>query len=403
MQIHQPEEYGMSSECLERINKYMEREIGDNRLPGVLTLVQRRGKVVHHSMHGLMDIEAEKPMQEETLFRIYSMTKPIASIALMMLHEEGYFLLHEPIAKYIPAFAETKVFSHHTVMGPKFVEQDPPITIFHLLTHTAGLSYGFLFDHPLEEMYREMEEKGEIFQHSQTLQSSIERIAQVPLLFQPGTQWRYSYATDVIGYLVEVISGVAFADFLQERIFEPLAMVDTAFHVEEDKLERLMQIYTSEALYNPTIVENTPLVSDVAIPTQSPSGGGGLISSTADYLRFCNMLLNGGELDGVRLISPKTLERMTTNAIPTSHFPLAIGTELYGYGFGLGFRVMMDLGHANGLGSVGEYGWAGIAKTFFMIDPKEELIAMMMTQYLPAADYPLRTMFPSLVYQAIVE
>jgi len=402
MQVYPPEESGMSGERLQRINQYIDDEIGDNRLPGVLTLIQRRGKIVHHSLHGLMDLEAGKAMQADALFRIFSMTKPITSLALMMLVEEGRLMLHDPVAKYIPAFAQTRVFSHFVATGPKLVEQDPPMTVFNLLTHTAGLGYGLILDHALEPLFLELREKQAIFRRDQSLQATIERIAQMPLLFQPGRQWHYSYATDVLGYLVQVISGMPFAGFLRERILQPLGMVDTGFHVPPDKLDRLMQIYTSEALYDPFIPEHVMLLGDVTTPTQSPSGGAGLVSSAADYLRFCNMLLNGGELDGVRLVSPKTIQRMTTNAVPASLFPLSTSGEMFGYGFGLGFRVMMDVGRANGLGSAGEFGWAGAAKTYFLIDPQEELIALLLTQYLPIEEYRIRMLFSNLVYQAIV-
>ena len=400
--VHTAEEVGMSSERLAKLRSYLESEVAGDRLPGIIALAQRRGKIVHHSLHGKMDIEAGRPMQADTLFRIYSMTKPIVSIALMMLHDEGKLQLHDPVSRYIPSFAKTKVYSHISENQPRFVDQDPPMTIFHLLTHTAGLTYGGDPWHPVDKLFQESAEKNGFFRRDMPLSELIEHFADLPLSFQPGSSWQYSVASDAAGYLVQVISGLPLADFFKERIFAPLGMADTDFHVPPEKAHRLASIYGSQASGEPLLIDPQKVANgDVREPTLSPSGGGGLVSTTADYLRFANMLLNGGELDGARIVSPMTIKRMTTNAVPRERLPLRIGIERYGYGFGLGFRVMVDVGRANGYSSPGEYGWAGAASTHFVIDPQEELITLMMTQMWSLEPHRPRSIFPNLAYQAI--
>ena len=403
MEIHNPEDVDMSVERLGRITQSMMEFVRDNQLPGIMALVQRKGKVVYFGKYGLMDIEAGKPMQEDALFRIYSMTKPIVSVALMMLYEEGRLSLTDPVAKYIPAFAGTKVYAGSTPLGPTLIDANPPITIHHLLTHTAGLSYGWFFDTPVEDLYRQI--IPQIFRRSQTLEDTVNRIAELPLVFQPGTQWRYSYATDVVGHVVQVIADMPLAEFLEARIFKPLGMVDTGFHVPAEKVDRLAQIYGSEKLYNPVPLkpDEVGLIGDVTIPTQCPSGGGGLISTLGDYLNFCNCLLKNGQYEGGRLLGRKTLEWMTSDHISRQLRPLKIGAWELDVGFGLGFRVATSLGEARSLTSAGEYGWAGAAQTYFWIDPAEEFIGLMMTQHMPIDPYPVQERFKNLAYQAIVD
>ncbi len=401
MEIYSPEEVGMSSQRLARISPLMEQFVKDNQLPGILTLVQRKGKVVHVGKYGMMDMEMGKPMQEDALFRIYSMTKPIVSVALMMLYEEGRFSLKDPVAKFIPAFSRTKVYAGSTFLGPRLVDQDPAITLHHLLTHTAGLSYGWFFDSPVEDLYRQLIPN--IFQRSQSLAEVVDRIAELPLLFQPGTQWRYSYAADVLGHVVQVIADQPLADFLEERIFKPLGMTDTGFYVPAEKLNRLAQIYTSEKLYDPIALKpnEVGLIGDVTAPTKCPSGGGGLISTLRDYLSFCECLINQCRYEGGRLLSRKTLDWMTADHIPAQLKPIKIGPKTLDHGFGLGFRVTSALGEARALTSVGEYGWSGAAQTYFWIDPAEDFIGLMMTQHMPFEDYPVQERFRNLSYQAI--
>ncbi len=403
MQITSPEEIGLSSKRLERITPYMEDLVRDNRLPGVLTLVQRHGKIAHLGKFGSMNIEAGKLMQEDALFRIYSMTKPITSVAIMLLLEEGRFNLFDPVSNFIPAFAKTKVCVGSGVMGLQLVDQQPVMNLQHLLTHTSGLSYGSFFDSPVEELYRQSGRNA--FTRADQLQDMVESIAEIPLVFQPGTNWRYSVATDVLGYIVQVVSGMPLADFLKERIFKPLGMVDTSFTVPADKVNRLAQIYTSEALYDirPVPPNAVPGVGDVTEPTVSPLGGAGLVSSLSDYLAFCNCMLNKGIYEGGRLLSRKTVEWMTANHIPDSLMPISMGVEQRDHGFGLGFRVTTHLGQARRLSSVGEFGWGGLANTYFWIDPAEDFIGLMMTQHLPTSPYVANDIFRNLAYQAIAD
>ena len=400
MKLYRPEEVGMSSERLARIPSVMEQYVKGNQMPGIMTLVQRKGKLVHLGKYGLMDIEAKKPLQEEVLFRIYSMTKPIVSVALMMLYEEGRLSLDDPVSKFIPAFAKTKVYAGSMPLGLKLVDQDPLITVHHLLTHTAGLSYGWFFDTPVEDRYREL--LPNIFLRNQTLEEVVDQIAGLPLVSQPGTQWRYSFAHDAIGLVVQVIADMPLAEFLEARIFKPLGMMDTAFHVPPDKLNRLAQIYKSEKLYGPIPIkpDEVPL-GDVTVSTQCPSGGGGLVSTLGDYLAFCNCLIQNGKYEGGRLLGRKTLAWMTSDHIPGHLKPLRIGPTELDHGYGLGFRVVTSLGETRVLTSVGEYGWSGAANTYFWVDPPEEFIGIMMTQHMPVEPYPVQERFKTLAYQAI--
>jgi CubicO group peptidase (beta-lactamase class C family) len=401
MQTHAPESVGIDSRRLERIDTYIQDAVQNDRLPGIMTLVQRRGKVVQVGKYGKMDIEAGRAMEEDALFRIYSMTKPVTSVAAMMLFEEGRLNVTDPVSKYIPAFKKTKVYDGMGVLGMKLVEQQPEMTIHHLLTHMAGLSYGWFFDSPVEELYRQGFPS--VFHREQPLKDVIEKLAEIPLLFQPGTQWRYSVATDVLGYVVQVVADMPLADFFQERIFKPLGMMDTDFYVPAEKCGRLAQVYTSAKLYDPIPIppEDVGLIRDVTLPTHCPSGGGGLISTLADYLSFCECLLHGGKYEGGRLLSRKTIEWMTANHIPDALMPMKAGLDTIDHGFGLGFRVTTSLGMKRRLSSVGEYGWGGAAKTYFLIDPAEALVLVMMTQHMPVEIYPMQEMFTNLAYQAI--
>ena len=402
MNVYPAEDVGMSSARLGRINDYLEREIAEKKLPGMIVAAQRRGKVIHYSTQGLMDIEAGRPMEADALFRIYSMTKPIISLAIMMLHDEGRLQLHDPVAKYIPGIGKMKVFSHVSDRAPQFVGQDPPMTVFHLLTHMSGFPSGNDPFHLADRLFQESSESHGFYHRDMSLERLIDHFCDLPLKFQPGGGWNYGVSTDVLGYLLQVIADMPLADFLKRKIFAPLGMIDTAFHVPQEKVQRLAQIYNSDGACDPQLIAPEDVaLGDVRKPTRCPSGSGGLVSSTSDYLRFANMLINGGELDGARIVSPMTIKRMTANAVPRAYLPLKAGVERYGYGFGLGFRVMLDLGQANGYSSLGEYGWAGAAATYFVIDPREELVILLMTQNWSAQPYPPRSIVPNLVYQAI--
>jgi CubicO group peptidase (beta-lactamase class C family) len=401
LQLHTPESAGMDSARLARIDAIMGEFTQDDRLPGIMTLVQRRDKVVHLGRYGKMDIEAGRAMEEDALFRIYSMTKSIVSVAVMTLVDAGRLSLEEPVATFIPAFGKTKVYDGMDGTSLRLVEQQTPMKVYHLLTHTAGLSYGYN-DSPVEAFYRTV--VPEVYKRERTLEDVIETIAGIPLRFQPGTQWRYSIAIDVLGYLVQVAAGMPLEDYLRERIFEPLGMVDTGFVVPAAQVGRLTQLYRSAALYRPTIVpaEEFGNVQDVTKPTRSPAGGGGLVSTLADYLAFCNCLLHGGKYEGGRLLSRKTVEWMTSNHIPAWMLPLKMGNgEAQDYGFGMGFRVITPLMGTHSQYSVGAYGWQGGCGTYFLIDPAEDMILLLMTQHMPGEPYLPHDRFRNLVYQAI--
>ncbi|MCZ6679929.1 MAG: serine hydrolase [Candidatus Poribacteria bacterium] len=391
-----PEDVGLSSTRLQRISPVMQRYVDDGKLAGVMTMVARRGKVVHFEKFGMMDIEGNKPMEFDTIFRIYSMTKPITSVAIMMLYEEGHFQLDDPVSEFIPAFKNMKVFNGTTENGIELVNAKREMTIRDLLAHTSGLTYGW-GDGPVDQMYQKALKQ--IFERREgTLKDMVRKLSLIPLIHHPGTAWQYSVSTDVLGYLVEVISGMPLDQFFAERIFQPLKMVDTGFYVLKDKIGRFAANYRPEA-DNPLKAIDPPATSRFSAgqPTFF-SGGGGLVSTASDYVRFCQMLLNGGELDGVRLLGRKTVELMTANHL--SSYSDSFGRK--GSGFGLGFQVVTDAAESGQLWSTGTYRWGGAAATAFWIDPKEELIGVLMTQ-LMSNPYPLRPQFHTLTYQAIVD
>ena len=397
-----PESVGFSSERLGRINKMMQGYIDQGKLASGLTMLARQGETFHFEPYGVLDIESGAPVQRDTLFRIYSMTKPITSAAVMMLYEEGHFSLDDPVGKFIPELASLKVYDGMGETGMRLVDQDRPITIRHLLTHTSGLSYGFHQDSPIEAMYRE----ANITDPDSTLKEMAEKLGKLPLVTQPGTKWRYSNATDVLGYLVEVVSGVPFDHYLQDNILDPLGMEDTSFYVAEENLDRLATVYGASP--NGRIV---PLDNEMVNRQRRPhtlfSGGGGLVATGADYMRFCQMLLNGGVLGDERLLAPKTVELMRSNHLTDDLKPFAVGqsnaSDTKGCGFGLGFRVVMDIAQHGIIGSNGIYSWGGAASTVFWIDPEEDLVAILLTQFMPSSYYPLRREFQIATYQALVE
>ena len=402
MQVIAPEAVGMSSQRLSQIKRKLQGYVDRKQVAGFVTLVARDVEVVHYETCGYRDAEEMLPMEGDTIFRIYSMTKPITSIALMMLYERGKFHLVEPVSRYIPAFGKTKVLSEYGYMGPKLVPQNPPMTIHHLLTHTAGLSYGFHYDTPIEDMYRNSIFRSE----TATLEEKITGMAELPLRFQPGSAWNYSIATDVCGYLVQVLADMPFEDFLEEQIFRPLGMVDTAFHVPTEKLERFAKLYQhniQDGSFHE--YEGSPHIPwhDYTQPASAPSGGGGLVSTISDYWQFANMLLQEGELDDVRIIGRKTLEFMTQNHLKPELLPMAIGlAQIAGRGFGLGFDVVMDPAPTGVLNSVGNYGWSGAAATNFWVDPQEQLVGIIMTQLMDNMLL-FQQDFRALTYQALVD
>lgn len=385
-----PEEAGLASDRLNRIKPVMQSYVDENKLPGLITMVARQGKIVHFEKYGMMDLD--KPMQLNTIFRIASMSKPITSVAVMILYEEGHFQLDDPIAKYIPEFKDLKVFSTKDKDGIHLEDQIRPMTIRDLLIHTSGLTYGIFGNTVVDSMYRSAN------LWAGTLKEMVQELSEIPLLYQPGTKWNYSFSTDVLGYLVEEVSGKSFDKFLKEKIFEPLKMKDTDFYVPKEKINRCSAIY-GVSDNNGIKVISKP---DTSIISRSPkffSGGGGLFSTASDYMIFAQMLLNQGEINGVRLLGRKTVELMTENHLSEGLMSLA-GRP--GSGFGLGFSVVTDVPKTQTLGSVGEFGWAGIYNTYFSIDPKEKLIWILMTQFSPFSFYPVNKEFNVLVYQAIV-
>jgi CubicO group peptidase (beta-lactamase class C family) len=398
MNIVSPEAVGFSSARLARINTVMQRYVDQRKLAGMVTLVARRGQVVHLETCGMADIESDSPMRRDTLFRIYSMTKPITSAAVLMLFEEGQFQLSDPIADFIPAFGDVKVLDNSAGSGVRYVDPVRPISIRDLLTHTAGLSYGFDENVYIDYLYRERVYSLRQNGADPTLEELIGAIAKLPLAHQPGSAYRYSFATDVLGLLVQAVAGMPFEEFLRQRIFEPLGMVDTGFHVPSEQIGRFAANYGPDQEHGLAVVD-APATSQFARPTRAPSGGGGLVSSIGDYLRFAQMLLNQGELDGVRLLGRKTVELMASNHLSAGVHPF---DEAHN-GFGLGVSVLLDPAQAQNLGSVGSFGWGGAANTKFWIDPREELIGILMLQFMPNDTYPVGPNFRTLVYQALVD
>jgi CubicO group peptidase (beta-lactamase class C family) len=404
------ERTGMSAERLARIDPAMQAYIDRGVYAGISTIVARRGEIAHQGRYGLRDIEAGLPMTEDTIFRLYSMTKPIVCTALMTLFEEGKFHLSDPIAKYLPAFARVKVREPDGSLS----EPKRPMTVRDAMSHTSGLAYNFVDNSPVCREYA----KARIWDPKVSLADAIEDLAQFPLICHPGSRWFYSVGIDVAARLIEVISKRELRDFLNERIFEPLAMTDTAFEAPQAKRNRLAAIYgrpdllvTSDAVVSGhrQWLEGVNERRDVSatypvdMPATFQRGGHGLFSTAGDYFRFAQMLANGGELDGVRVLGRKTLEFMHTNVIAPELLPLETGgMPIPGYGYGLGSRVALDVAQTGAPTSVGEFGWSGAAKTYYWVDPTEQIVGLFMTQSMLSFDAPdleLR----ALAYQAIVD
>lgn len=398
------EAVGMSSTRLGRIPAAMRRYVEQGDVVGVITLVARDGRIVSLDSAGYRDKATRSPVGRNTIFRIASMTKPVTSAAAMMLVEEDKLRPDDPVSKYIPVFERMRVRAGR---GDSLVAAERPMTVHDLITHRAGLVYGFIDTSAVGDSYRAAHVTDGVDQSSATQAENVNRLGALPLASQPGQEWRYGLSTDVLGRVVEVASGMSLAEFFRRRIFEPLGMHDTGFRVPDEKLHRLATAYTeSHDSLRPMAA------SDVFLDGRLPmgrfsgpgargsdtffSGGAGLASTAGDYLRFCQMLLNGGVLDGVRLLGPKTVELMSSDA--TGDLTNPLGNS--GIGFGLGFAVVRDLGATGKLGSPGMLSWGGILGTSFWIDPKERLVGVMMTQQFPNADG-LSDTFQTLVYQAV--
>ena len=412
-----PETVGMSSARLTQLDHVMKRRYVDGGyLPGMLTQVYRKGHLVHTGICGHMDLERGKPMREDAIFRIYSMSKPITAVALMMLVEEGLIGLDDIVHSHIPEWKNVGVYSSGM---PSLLPDAPPsflttpvqraMKVVDLATHTSGLTYGFMMRSAVDAAYR----KAKVVDRETPdgLQGMVAQLAQIPLDFSPGTAWNYSVSIDVLGYLVEKLSGMSFGEFLRTRLFDPLGMKDTAFYVPSDDIERFTSCYQPETQGSGLRLQDDGRESIYAKPPMLESGGGGLVSTAHDYLRFCRMMLNGGTLDGVQILSPKTVALFSLNYLPDAReiadmaLPGMFSESGYaGVGFSLGCGVNVNVAKTRLPGSLGEYFWGGAAATAFWIDPKEELTVVFMTQVIgSSARLTLRRDLRTLVYSAMTE
>ncbi len=398
-----PTEAGFSIERLDRITRHLNKNyIEPGKIAGCQTLVARHGHVAYFGSLGQMDRERNRPMAEDTIFRIYSMTKPITSVALMMLYEQGYFQLNDPVYRVIPEWRDQRVYvsGEGATMETRACEW--PMTFRHVLSHSGGLTYG-ASPHPVDQAYRE---HGVSRGERETLRTFVEKLAQVPLRYVPGEQWLYSLSTDVCGYLVEALSGMPFDRYLQEQIFNPLGMHDTSFSVAPEKAGRFAANYQRQPDKSLSLFDDPEKSTYLKTPTFF-SGGGGLTSTTADYFRFCEMLRRGGDLDGARILGPRTIELMTKNHLSGGRdlTEMALGgrseTASEGVGFGLGFAMTLSEVDSGAIGE-GDYYWGGAASTIFWVDPVEDLVAIFMTQLMPSGSFNFRGQLKNIIYSAIV-
>ncbi len=391
--VARAEDVGMSSERLEYMKSYFEGLLDDEETGGFQILISRRGKVIMYENLGLANVEENIPVTDETLFRIYSMTKPVMGVAMMMLYEEGQYSLADPLSKHIPEFAELRVYAGEDGEGNMKLEvmkREP--TIHDLLQHTAGFTYGIFTDTPVDKQYLD----ADMLSNGQTLQNVIDKLAAIPLLYQPGSRWHYSVAVDIQGYLIEKWTGMSVDAFLKERLFGPLGMDQTMAYVRPDKTALLANIYTHSDTGGRELFTGDVYFDFFNAPTAF-SGGAQLISTGDDYWRFCQMLLNGGEFDGTRYLSPLTVEMMSSNRLRD---PASLPN---GEGFGLNFGVVVDNTQTAYPSSNGEYSWTGLASTVFWIDPQEQMVAILLTQYLPYRGNYYNELLHRLVRAAIIE
>ena len=402
--LARPAALGFDAERLARIDRFLaERYVEPGLLPGALLLVARRGELVHKCVLGHASLARNERLQEDTIFRIYSMTKPVTSIALMMLVEEGRIALDDIVAQWIPAWRDLAVYRAGQPGTFATSPVDAPMRVIDLVRHSSGLTYGFQNRTNVDAAYRSL--RLDAFD-AESLEALVEGLGRVPLEFSPGTSWNYSVSTDVVGHLVSLASGLPFDEFVRTRILVPLAMHDTDFHVPEAKAARLAECYVRSAAGSLAPAQ----VGSFLAPPRAPSGGGGLVGTAPDYLRFCEMLRRGGELDGVRLVGPKTLGLMRMNHLPGGKeiadlAPPGMFSEAayQGLGFGLGFAVVTDPARYGVATSPGEFSWGGMASTAFWVDPVEEVCVLFMTQLMPSSSYPVRRELRTMVNAAIVE
>ncbi|HEY5645165.1 MAG TPA: serine hydrolase domain-containing protein [Pseudomonadales bacterium] len=419
-----PESVGLSSERLRRVSGWLGDQITAERLAGASVLVGRRGEVAFFEARGLADQASGRSFDHDTIVRIYSMTKPVTTVAAMMLYEAGAFQLDDPVSKYLPEFAEARVWAGGDAPITRTVPVDNPMTIQHLMTHTSGLTYGFMQTNVVDAAYRTA--KMDFPGGPGTLAEQVEVLAGIPLLCQPGSRWNYSVSIDVLGRLVEVWSGQSLAEFFRDQLFEPLDMADAGFHVAREKHGRFAACYAPLSGGDLSGIGKLPTSGEAARrgglklqdaaegsrflePATLYAGGGGLTASMRDYARFCQMLMNGGALDGARILSPKTIAYMRMNHLPENRDMAGMGQPVWsetsydGIGFGLGWAVVIDPVKARFVTSAGEHHWGGAASTFFWMDPEEELYVILLTQLMPSSTYPIRRELRQRVYQAIVD
>ena len=390
---------------LRRIDTHFQAYVDDGRLTGFQVLVGQHGEVAHSSTYGLADVEAARPVADDTLWRIYSMTKPIVTVAAMLLWEEGLFELTDEVSRIIPSFADVQVFDKGSAGKQFLVPASEPVRLWHLLSHTSGLTYGFLQVHPVDALYRAAGfELGA--PAGMDLATACDAWASLPLRFQPGSAWGYGVSTDVLGRVVEVISGQPLDVFVRERVLEPLGMTDTRWWVDGPDTSRLAALY---AAYEGQTVRYDVLGNSALHEPAMLSGGGGLISTAADYWQFCRLLLGRGEVDGVRVLAPRTVDLMTRNHLPGGVDLAAANsggfaeTIFDGIGFGLGFATTLYPTPGKSASSVGEYFWGGLASTAFWVDPSTGVSAVFLTQLLPSSTYPIRAQLRQLVYSALLD
>jgi CubicO group peptidase (beta-lactamase class C family) len=399
--------HGFSKARLERIDRFLaQKYVEPGCLPCAQFLLARDGEVVHQALLGQQDPERGVPLAEDTVFRIYSMTKPVTSVALMSLVEEGLIALDDPVARHIPEFKDLGVFS--AGVDPAYLTTPParPMQVVDLLRHTSGLTYGFQNRTNVDAAYRKL--KVEDMHGGHDLEGFIQRLAKLPLEFSPGEAWNYSVSTEVCGYLVQKLASKPLDEVLQERIFGPLKMVDTGFFVRDDQRSRFAACYNA-APGGKLKLQDDPQKSPYLAPPKLLSGGGGLVGTAADYMRFATMLVNGGELDGARILAPKTVRLMASNHLPGGQDLTQLSRSLFsestnaGIGFGLGFAVVFDPAQTLIPCSKGEFYWGGAASTAFWVDPLEKVTAVFMTQLLPSSTYPIRRELRTLAYAALME
>jgi CubicO group peptidase (beta-lactamase class C family) len=402
----EPEKAGFDPERLQRIDRHFARYVEERKLPGWQVAVARQGHIAHFANHGFRDVEAGLPVTDDTIWRIYSMTKPITSVAAMLLVEEGVFELKDPVAKFIPSFGQSRVFRAGSALKAETDPVTEPMLIWHLLTHTSGLTYGFHHSHPVDARYRAAGfEMGS--PPGMDTEACCDAWAGLPLLFQPGTEWNYGVSSDVLGRVVEVASGQRLDAFLQERIFEPLGMVDTGFALDPAEADRLAGLYVNNPA-DGTALRFDGLGPVTAEPPPFLAGGGGLVSTIFDYLQFCHFLQKGTTPGGGRILGSRTLAYMARNHLPGGADLMAFGRPLFsettfeGVGFGLGFSVTEDPAANKVIGSKGDFGWGGAASTFFWVDPVEDMSVVFMTSLVPSNTHPIRSEIKTLVHQALL-